>query len=946
MSKRFWFTVFAVLIAASMVLTACGAATPTPTQAPAKTQAPTQVPATPPPTPTPKPHTGAWVDEVVVSTFSSDQAIARLKAGDVDVYANDLTDPQAYKEVQNDPNLTAARSVTGSSVDIMTNPAKFDKGFNPFEDRAIREALNYLIDRENIAKELYGGLAYPKYTALSVNMPEYVNIIDVMKAIEAKYRYNPDKAKQIITERMQALGAEMKDGKWYKGGKPVTIHFIIRSDFNTWKQIGDTLADALEKFGFSVDRQYKNHDQALAVVFKQDPAAGLWNLYTGGWGSSGLSRDESWVWGFFYTKLSAPWLGPLANKAYNPPEDAYKAAEKLWNGEFKSIEERTALMRKAAEELTAEGYHIFVVGTPAFQPYRKGLKVSYDLAGGIGLSDLWPYTLRWEDKVGGTVRFAEKTLYAAPWNPISGSNSAYDTAVKKATNDKGVFLDPYTGLARPERIASAEVDVVKGNPVNKTLDWVNLKFVDKIEVPGDAWVDWDAKNQRWITADEMNAKIQAAKDKVDKAKATAKDLASKVETIDEKSVKAYLADLAKAYGVDVDVEAYFKDKDAAKALTDKVAEINKADDKAAALAAYGVDFLSQQDAATFDLAGKDLYKTAKRVSIVTYPKDLFQKVTWQDGSHLSLGDFVYNMILTFDRGKKDSAIYDESAADNLAAYLSHFKGVKIVSTDPLTIATYDNGISTLDAENLVEDWFPQAAEAWHVLAIASAAEADGKLAYSSTKADAEKVEWTSFIAGPSLKVLAEYLDKAVKENPIPYAPTLKKYITPDEAKSRYANLQKFYEKYGNFWVGNGPFILTQVDTTNKTAVLKRYDAYPDRSDKWAIFGQPMLASVEIDGDAQVIQGKDASFEAYVTFNDKPYPADQITKVEYLVFDSNGTVLAKGKAKMSKEGTYKFAIPGDTTAKFGTGSLELEVIAISKAVAVPGVASFNFVVVSP
>ncbi len=944
MSKRFWFTVFALLIAASMVLGAC-APKATPTPAPQQTEAATQAPqpTTPPPTPTPKPHTGAWVDEVVVSTFDQEQAIARLKAGDVDIYADTLTDPDLLKEVKSNPDLEAAQTATGSMVDIHVNPTEFKEGFNPFHDPQIREALHWLLDREYVAKNIQGGLATPMYTALSPNMPDYVNIIDTMKALEAKYRYNPEKGDKVIAERMQALGAEMKDGKWYMNGEPVVVHFLIRTDLWKNKQIGDLFSDQLEKAGFTVDRQYKTRDETSPIVFGSDPTDGTWNLYIGGWGNSAIPRDESSNWGFFYTKLG---IGVPLWQAYNPPKEAFEIAKKLWNGQYDTIQERTELMRKAAEMFTAWNTHMFVVMLTGFQPYRKGLSVAYDLAAGIGGSDIWPYTIRWADKTGGTVKFAEKSLFIDPWNPVDGSNWAYDLAVQAATNDKGVFMDPYTGLARPERIEKAEIDVVKGTPVQKTLDWVDLKFVDKIDVPGDAWVDWDAKNQKWITADEMNAKIQAAKDKVDKAKATAKDLASKVETIDENSVKAYLADLAKAYGVDVDVEAYFKDKDAAKALTDKVAEINKADDKAAALAAYGVDFLSQQDAATFDLAGKDLYKTAKMVSIVTYPKDLFQKVTWQDGSHLSLGDFVYNMILTFDRGKKDSAIYDESAADNLAAYLSHFKGVKIVSTDPLTIATYDDGVATLDAENLVTTWFPQHAQGWDVLSVAAAAEADGKLAFSSDKADKKKAEWTSFIAGPSLKILAQYLDEAAKNNTIPYAPTLKNYITTDEAKTRYANLQKFYKEYGHFWVGNGPFILTQVDTTNKTAVLKRYADFPDDSAKWSIFGAPMLATVEIDGDAQVVQGKDASFDAYVTFKDKPYPSGQLEKVEYLVFDENGNMLTRGEAKMTEEGTYQISIPGDVTSKFTAGSLKLQVVAVSKAVAVPGVASFDFVVVAP
>jgi len=46
-------------------------------------------------------------------------------------------------------------------------------------------------------------------------------------------------------------------------------------------------------------------------------------------------------------------------------------------------------------------------------------------------------------------------------------------------------------------------------PVGKTLDWLDLEFEPEIAVPGDAWVDWDAVNQVFITADEKLAMMAA-----------------------------------------------------------------------------------------------------------------------------------------------------------------------------------------------------------------------------------------------------------------------------------------------------------------------------------------------------------------------------------------------------------------------------------------------------
>ena len=47
-----------------------------------------------------------------------------------------------------------------------------------------------------------------------------------------------------------------------------------------------------------------------------------------------------------------------------------------------------------------------------------------------------------------------------------------------------------------------QVVVKEGLPMTKTLDWVEVVTAPEIKVPADAWYDWDAKNQKWITVGE------------------------------------------------------------------------------------------------------------------------------------------------------------------------------------------------------------------------------------------------------------------------------------------------------------------------------------------------------------------------------------------------------------------------------------------------------------
>lgn len=41
-----------------------------------------------------------------------------------------------------------------------------------------------------------------------------------------------------------------------------------------------------------------------------------------------------------------------------------------------------------------------------------------------------------------------------------------------------------------------------GLPITHNLDWLSVDSVDQIAVPEDAWVDWDAASQKFITAGE------------------------------------------------------------------------------------------------------------------------------------------------------------------------------------------------------------------------------------------------------------------------------------------------------------------------------------------------------------------------------------------------------------------------------------------------------------
>lgn len=794
------------------------------------------------PTAIPTTRTGAWVDSVIFTEQNSaEAAVKQLQAGELDIYAYTVNNDNLFKTVQADPTLAYSFSF-GSVDEITLNPTVFtdEARLNPWSNPKIREALNWLIDRNYVVQEIFSGRGTAKFFAVTAAFPDYARYIDVTAKLEAFYAYSPEKAQAQITAEMEAMGATLKDGKWSYKDAPVTLIFIIRTE-DERKLIGDYVSNQLETVGFTVDRQYKTRSEASPIWVQSDPLEGQWNMYTGGWITTAVSRDQGSNFSFYYTPRDYPI--PL-HQAYTPTAAFDEVALKLRNNDFKSMDERRALFTTALELSMQDSARVWVIDAKSFSPRRANTMVGYDLAGAIAGAQIWPFTARFTNQEGGVLRVAQPGVLVDPWNPVGGSNWIYDMMPIRATSDWGAISDPYTGLAWPQRIEKADVVAAEGTPMAKTLDWVTLTFEPTIAVPADAWADWDAVNQKFITVGEK-----------------------------------------------------YPDG-----------------------------------------------TTAVVKSTVYYPANFWTTVKWHDGSPITMGDFVMSMIMSFDPGKEDSAIFDEALKANIDAFLAHFKGVKVVSVDPLVIETYDD-LYALDAENTITTWFPNygyGMGAWHNIAVGVRAETDGKLAFTTDKATANEIEWMNFISGPSLDILSEYLVKSTEENFVPFAATMGTYVTADEATARWANLTAWFTARNHFWLGTGPFYLYKVFPVEGTVQLQRFVDYPDMANKWDRFGAPKLAVAEVDGAGQIAVGAEAKFDVFVTYNEQPYPASEISEVKYLVFNAAGELLLQGAATSVADGQYTFTLTAEDSAKLVAGSYKLEVVVSPLVVSVPTFVIFEFV----
>jgi peptide/nickel transport system substrate-binding protein len=666
-----------------------------------------------------------WFDEVAFFVVGEPaKAIDMLKKGDMDIYFMDIGDPVLFKTVKESPELSYDFSF-GLYYELTFNPVgpetKNGK-FNPFYNPKIREAMNMLVDRQYIVDEFMGGLGIPKYVPVSNGFPDYKRHESVIKSLETKYAYDSEKAKNIITQELQKEpNVELKDGKWYYKGEPIVIKVLIRGGVR--RLIGDYVSEQLKNIGFEIEPLYKPTAAEASPIWMQgDPANGEWHVYTGGWVTTAVSRDDSDNFQFFYTpKSSQASISPLW-AAYKPTPEFQDVADKLAEKKFTSLEERTAWMGKAFELALQDSVRVWLVDQTAAWARRKELFVIPDYSAGYW-TPIWPYTLNRGNKTGGTLKVgSENVLSGDAWNPIAGSNWIYDNIISTATGMGAFVLHPQSGLPIPIPgiIKSVTLEVENGtltfqNPESK--NWLTLSLIDKVEIPSDAWYGWNVENKKVVTAGEAGV-------------------------------------------------------------------------------------------------------TKAKVKIVAEYEDIIGKLEYHDGTAMSLADWVWSWPINFERASNKSALYDEAFVGQFTTWRELFRAWRIVSEHPLKIEYYVN-YTNMDAE-LIAYSYVGLAGPWHTTAIGIKAEEKSLLAFGQDKALKNNVEWTNYIAGPSLETLSKMLDEAISEGYIPFKEWNNKYITVEQARERYNALKNWYSKYHHFWVSNGPYYLDKADVMAHTTVLKSF----------------------------------------------------------------------------------------------------------------------------
>ena len=181
--------------------------------------------------------------------------------------------------------LADSLDVRGISLPMVNNTGNTTEdgiamGNNVTADKSIREALNYGINRSDIAKGALNGIGVPNYDGISHLLPWYNKEAAIKDG-------DVDKAKEILKEG----GWEDTDGDGIveKDGLKASINLYYPSDASERQAIAVAVAEQAKNLGIEVNATGSNWDEMDSIKFT-DPIV---------WGFG--STDPFTMWGEYYS---------------------------------------------------------------------------------------------------------------------------------------------------------------------------------------------------------------------------------------------------------------------------------------------------------------------------------------------------------------------------------------------------------------------------------------------------------------------------------------------------------------------------------------------------------------------------------------------------------------------------------------------------------------------
>jgi len=206
----------------------------------------------------------AYLDKVSIRAVPEPEArMVGLEAGDIQLAIRLL--PEQVQRIDRNANLAKSEKTTTRSLFMGMNVMK-----KPLNDVRVRQAFNYAIDRESIAKNLYLGSAEPLSGLVAPGVPGYSGI--------QGYSFDRDKARQLLAQAGYPNGFSLS----FVGPKGTYL-----KDF----ELQQAVQQQLKAVGVDAKLETLEYAKWLDLI-RTDPTKSSLELYQDGWFGSDAA---SWV---------------------------------------------------------------------------------------------------------------------------------------------------------------------------------------------------------------------------------------------------------------------------------------------------------------------------------------------------------------------------------------------------------------------------------------------------------------------------------------------------------------------------------------------------------------------------------------------------------------------------------------------------------------------------
>jgi peptide/nickel transport system substrate-binding protein len=396
--------------------------------------------------------------------------VADLSAGKIAAYDFSLS-PSENQQL----GSSFSRVGTPSAVyDLMINPTNTTGSFNPFYYEPVRQALNYIVQRDYFVNNILGGLGIEALSPYA-GEPDTLVVSNVTAQDQAFLQDSITLANQTIYPTLTAAGAYLLNGVWYYNKLPVVVYPFIRTDDPIRNEYGSFLSSQLQKLGFTVNQVTGDLSKEISVVYGANPAndSTPWSILPESWGAPYGYYDEGLAGGLGTTVDGySAWtgnflaMGTFNTTAQQQPLLTAQAKQddtvgfNLITGNFSSLAQRDALLQQLVSLGINMSTRIWIATGLAPYVYNPSL-VSGVTANFVQDPILNFISYLTMTSSSGSVTIGARHISEGAINPIAGDTDAYSASLWAGLSMPNFYQQGSTGYDFP---IGVNLQVVSANP--------------------------------------------------------------------------------------------------------------------------------------------------------------------------------------------------------------------------------------------------------------------------------------------------------------------------------------------------------------------------------------------------------------------------------------------------------------------------------------------------